>query len=363
MFWKPAAAPTRRPVRSVMRLALLAGVALNGASAFAPVPPAAALASNGERACTQTANHVRRACNFEALDDYWLKLAACANESDPIDEEECIAGALTERAENQALCHEQQDSRLSICAAVGEARYDPEFEPRDFISDFRGQAMTNPYFPLGVGYTWELTGEGETVNIEILNRTKEIDDVTCLVVRDQVFVDGALVEDTDDWFALAKNGDVWYCGEEVKDYESFEDDKPALPELVSIDGSFKADRDDAKPGILAFARPQPGRTYREEFSLGNAEDVSTIISTTYGFGANSKLDRFIPEALARLLCKANCVVTHAFTAAEPGIVERKYFAPGIGFFFQVNLDSKETVQLTNCNFDPRCRTLPKLLQK
>jgi hypothetical protein len=63
------------------------------------------------------------------------------------------------------------------------------------------------------------------------------------VVRDIVREEGRLAEATDDWFAQAKNGTVWYCGEEVKNYESFEGDRPMRPELVNVDGSFKAGRD------------------------------------------------------------------------------------------------------------------------
>jgi hypothetical protein len=91
--------------------------------------------------------------------------------------------------------------------------------------------------------------------VRVLNETKAIAGVTCIVVRDQVFDDGDLIEDTDDWYAQAKDGNVFYCGEEVKDFGSFEGDNPRKPELVSIDGSFKAGRDGDKPGIIFQAFP------------------------------------------------------------------------------------------------------------
>jgi hypothetical protein len=37
-----------------------------------------------------------------------------------------------------------------------------------------------------------------------------------------------------------EDGYIWYCGEGLKDLESFDDDDPRLPELVSTDDSFKA---------------------------------------------------------------------------------------------------------------------------
>jgi hypothetical protein len=169
--------------------------------------------------------------------------------------------------------------------------------------------------------------------------------------------DGDLVEDTDDWFAQAKDGNVWYCGEEVKDYETFEGDRPETPELVSIDGSFKAGRDGDKPGIIFRASPARGDVYREEFSLGNAEDVTEVLSTTYAYGRARELDRFVPRRLAELLCAGDCVVTRNFTPLEPGISARKYYAPGIGFFLETK-DEGTAVQLVRCNFDPRCARLP-----
>ena len=54
-------------------------------------------------------------------------------------------------------------------------------------------------------------------------------------------------------------GNVWYCGEAVQDFEN--------GELVSLDGSFKAGVDGAKPGILMKAAPMIGDVYRQEFDL------------------------------------------------------------------------------------------------
>jgi hypothetical protein len=67
----------------------------------------------------------------------------------------------------------------------------------------------------------------------------------------------------------------------------------------------------------------------------------------------------VPKALVQLLCHGDCVVTHAFTAVEPGVIERKYFAPGIGFILQTKPATGLSVQLVGCNFDHRCGSLPK----
>jgi hypothetical protein len=194
--------------------------------------------------------------------------------------------------------------------------------------------------------------------LEVVNETKLIDGVTCIVVRDQVSKDGDLSEDTDDWYAQAKDGNTWYCGEEVKNLETFDGDNPRRPELVKIDGSFKAGREGDKPGIIFQASPVVGQSYLEEFSLGNAEDVTEILSTTYKFGGNPELDHLVPQQLAERLCSGNCVVTKNFSLLEPGVFARKYYARGIGVFLEVE-STGEVIQLTNCSFDSRCHNLPK----
>jgi hypothetical protein len=308
--------------------------------------------------CTDTAKLVYRACGFEKQDEYSLSLAKCLNESDKADRNECNTEASAARDEENALCKEQFLGRVAACKLLGEKRYDPPFEPQMFDTNFAHLTRPNPYFPLRIGNTWEYAGGTETSTLEVLNQTKLIDEVRCIVVRDLVYDKGILKEGTDDWYAQAKDGNVWYCGEEVKNYENFEGDEPRLPELVSIDGRFKADVDRDKPGIIFQARPTEGQVYVEEFSLGNAEDVTIILSANYSYGNDKELDRFVPARLAQLLCKNDCVVTENFSLLEPGVTGHKYYARGVGIFLETDPDTGEISQLINCNFDTRCRSLP-----
>jgi hypothetical protein len=196
--------------------------------------------------------------------------------------------------------------------------------------------------------------------IDVLDKTKLIDGVTCLVVQDRVSKNGELIEDTDDWFAQAKNGDVYYYGEEVKDFESFDGDDPGSPELVSIDGSFKPGRDGDK-GASTSRGIDRGSGIRQEFSPGNAEDAVDVLSTTYGFGSDPQLDRFVPRGLAELLCAArDCVVTGEFLPMhpEPDGFARKYYARGIGVFLEIVPATGDIVQLVGSNVDRRCAALP-----
>jgi hypothetical protein len=324
--------------------------------------PAAALADNdngSSRHCTNTASLAFHACENGVSDDHFRALAICTNESDEHDRDECLDEAEDARREANRDCREQRGARRDLCRAVGEGRYDPDFDEQDFDDDFTDLTNPNPYFPLDIGNIAYFEGD-ESIVIEVKAATKLIDDVTCVVVNDSVHEDGLLVEDTDDWFAQARNGDVWYCGEQSKDYEYFEGDAPPVAELVSIDGSFKADRDGDKPGIQFRRMPRVGEVYRQEFSLGNAEDAARVLSVSYKYGVDADLDLHVPAALASLLCGAgDCVVVQEFSPLSPDSNDRKFYAPGIGLFLDLSVDSGDKAQLVDCNYDDRCDDLPE----
>jgi hypothetical protein len=309
--------------------------------------------------CSATAQALFQACGHQARDDFLIAFAVCINESDAQDRAECFQDARDSQDEDVELCGDQLAGRRDACGGLGEERYDPEFEESNFDRDFTNLTNPNPYFPLGIGNSWQFLSQEQSTRVEVLNRTKLIDDVRCIVVRDEVREDGNLIERTNDWYAQAKNGNVWYCGEETGSYETFRGDNPRLPELVSIEGSFKAGREGDKPGIIFRANPTKGEMYVEEASLGNAEDATVVLAVDYAYGKYPKLDQLVPRRLAEYLCHGDCVVTRNFSLLEPGVFERKYYAPGIGVFLEVEPDSGEIVRLVKCNVDPRCAGLPQ----
>ena len=286
-------------------------------------------AASAPRACTNTAIYLHRACSYEAADDLQIAAAICTNSANGAT---CLRDARADYNTRIQECSGFREERDDVCDAVGEAPYAPAFGPA-FAANFvdpnkigHGVAP-NPFLPLVAGNTWTykknvLDDEGqpevETIHVVVTDATKLVDGVTCRVVRDTVMSGDNLKEDTSDWFAQDSRGNVWYCGEEVKDYESFEADRPELPELVSRDGSFKAGRDGDKPGIIMLAAPRVGVTYREEASWNNAEDLSEVISIT---GSDST-----PAAS----CRGTCLVLRAFSPLSPDGDEIKYYAPGVG---------------------------------
>lgn len=83
-----------------------------------------------------------------------------------------------------------------------------------------------------------------------------------------------------------------------------------------------------------------------------------VLSTTYRHGDDPELDELVPEELANLLCDGDRVVTREGSALEPDVRERKYYAPGIGVFLEVDLTDEEINQLVECNFAAVCDSLP-----
>lgn len=113
-----------------------------------------------------------------------------------------------------------------------------------------------------------------------------------------------------------------------------------------------------RAGVIFQATPKVGQVYLEEFSLGNAEDATEILSINYAYGKNRELDELMPRQLAERFCaNGDCIVTKNYSLLEPGVFARKYYARGIGMFFEVKPDEGTFIQLVNCNFDARCQGL------
>lgn len=280
--------------------------------------------------CASTADLTLRACKHEVEDDYFIRSAQCENVTAFSLRKECRQAARLQRRESRSNCAEQYQARDQLCALTGNDRYDPRFEPDLFVDPLQiGVTVTqNPYFPLKPGNHWAYVGGEETIDVTVTDRTKLIDGVRCLVVNDVVRIAGEVVEDTDDWVAQDIHGNVWYCGEQVTDFETFPGDQPADPELIAIDGSFKAGRDGAKAGTWVRAAPQIGDVYRQEMDLGNAEDAAQIVSLSG--------NEMVPAAH----CNNGCLVTREFTPLEPGLDAFKHYAPGIGLVLEVGSDGR-----------------------
>jgi hypothetical protein len=301
---------------------LLAVLFLASATAFAT-------GSKDGGACTRTARAAFTACQHDVQDNYWLANANCENLPDVQARAACKREADSTLKEGTATCGEQREARLEVCRALGETPYDPKIDPTLFVdpADIGRSVNPHPYFPLVRGSVRVYKGGSESITVTVTSETRTILGVRCAVVRDVVKENGTLIEDTKDYFAQDIYGNVWYFGEISLNYEG--------GELVDIDGSWTAGRDGAKAGLIMKAHPALGDVYRQEFSLGNAEDVAEVLSL--------RGSARVPATSAS--CSGNCLITKESTPLEPGAIEHKYYARGVGPILIVKPDTGARVEL------------------
>src|SRR6266540_5007224 len=117
-------------------------------------------------------------------------------------------------------------SASTASATRAEKPYTPHIDPADFVAK-----VDNPYFPLPPGARWTYRGKTpdgiERDVVEVTSQTKVIRGVRCVVVHDTVSIGGQVTEDTFDWYAQDRTGNVWYFGEDTKEFETLE---PSLVE-------------------------------------------------------------------------------------------------------------------------------------
>jgi len=183
-------------------------------------------------------------------------------------------------------------------------------DPSDFTTE-----IDNAYWPMVPGSRWvyreRAEGGDQRVEVTVTDRTKRIaNGVEATVIHDVVTQGGELVEETFDWYAQDKAGNIWYLGEDTTEYEN---GKPSTTE-----GSWEAGVDGAQAGIIMPARPQPGVRYRQEYYEGEAEDAARVLM----------LDERVDVPFGDF---EDVLVTEDVNTLVPGgAPEHKYYARGVG---------------------------------
>lgn len=210
------------------------------------------------------------------------------------------------------------------------------------LADFNSAGFTTPlvidntFLPLTPGtslsYSVETDEGTETILVEVLEDTRTVAGVDSVVVRDRVFLDDVLIEDTHDWFAQDDAGNVWYMGEEVINYEY--DDEGNLEE-TNNDGAWEAGVDGALPGIQMWASPGVSQSYFQEFYEDEAEDMAVVVATG------------LTVTLSDGRSYQNCLQTIDWNPLEPEALEYKYYAPNLGLVKEEVVGGDESVELEN----------------
>jgi len=183
-------------------------------------------------------------------------------------------------------------------------------DPADFTTD-----ITNPYWPMKPGTRWTfrertMDGSESQAVITVTNQTRTLaNGITGRVVRDTLTAGGSIVEDTIDWYAQDKAGNLWYLGEDTAEF--------AGGKVSSTGGSFEAGAGGAQPGIAVPAAPTPGLTYRQEYLKGEAEDNGEVLSVR-------------EQAQVPTGHYDDVLLTKDTSAIEGDALEYKLYAKGVG---------------------------------
>lgn len=200
----------------------------------------------------------------------------------------------------------------------------PSPEAGDFV-----EGVDHPLMPLVPGSTWRyesrVAGElVETIEVRVSEEVRTVAGIPATVVHDVVTdAAGRVVEDGYDWFAQDAAGNVWYLGE---DTTSYQDGRPSTPV------SWEAGVDGATAGLAMPATPRVGDGYQQESSPGEAEDRALVLdvaaSRTTAYGSFDDL-----------------LQTEQTTPLEPGLVEHRFYAPGVGLMLAEIVSGDEVVEL------------------
>jgi len=197
--------------------------------------------------------------------------------------------------------------------------------------------INNPFLPLEPGNTFIYKGSKEGSKqrdvFAVTDRTIVIDGVTCRVVHDRVFMQGVLQEDTFDYFAQDRDGNVWYFGEDTKELDRH-------GTVVSTAGTWRAGVDGARPGVIMEAHPKVNDHYFQEVAAPIAQDEAIVLN----------LHEIVAVPFGKF---TNCLQTKEFTQLEPGNVEHKFYARGVGCILGVVVKGgKERLALVNIVREP-----------
>jgi hypothetical protein len=196
----------------------------------------------------------------------------------------------------------------------------PDFSQAAFLPGF---GVTNPYFPLPQGAELTLAARGEDEGgpfeeSSVLSHAgpgRTLLGVETFAVLDRAYAGGLLVEETYDYYAQDRDGNVWYFGEDVTNYEYDE-----AGGLIGTNNSsaWLAGVNGALPGFIMPADPQVGFSYFQEFAAADdALDEALILASgqTFTFAG---------------VTYDNVLVTFESSSLDPALRELKYYAPGLG---------------------------------
>jgi hypothetical protein len=208
------------------------------------------------------------------------------------------------------------------------------FDPANFVDPLLD---TNPYHPLKPGLQWVRAGTTEVgsrvVPHEIITTmtdvTRVIDGVATIAMLDESTDSGEVSQQSIDYLALDKDGNVWILGGYTEDFEG--------GQYTNTDSAFLGTGGGASTGILSPAKVEAntprwfiGAAPGEKASVGQPVEVGARACVPFG-------------------CYDNVRVVQEGNVGAPDN-ENKYYAPGVGVINNIPLNAslhQDTFDLRN----------------
>ena len=191
-----------------------------------------------------------------------------------------------------------------------------DFDPANFSDPTR---IDNKYLPFRPGTV--LTDQGSAYDgktkvehgqvLTVTDLTKVIAGVRTVAVWTTYYNEGKFAEDELAFYAQDDIGNVWYFGEYP---EEFDEGK-----FTGAPDTWFAGLEGAKPGIFMRAAPAEGQS---EYLQGSAPSID--------FADRAKVFQTGQKTCVPVGCYQNVLVTEEWNPEEPGRLQLKYYAAGVG---------------------------------
>jgi hypothetical protein len=193
---------------------------------------------------------------------------------------------------------------------------DRDFDRGNFTN---GARIDNKWSPLVPGTQFVLVGRADRgqgrrphrVVLTVTDLTKVIDGVRSRVLWDRDYNQGRLVEGELAFHAQDDDGNVWNLGEYPEEYER--------GRFAGAPDTWMAGVARARAGILMRATPRAGTS---SYLQGWAPEID--------FADRARVSRTGQRNCVPLRCYRNVLVIDEWNPSEPGAIQSKYYAPGVG---------------------------------
>ncbi len=204
---------------------------------------------------------------------------------------------------------------VSSASATRSCTAATDFDPNNFSNPTQ---IDNEWLPLVPGRQLTLDGVANRgggllphrVVTTVTDLTKVINGVPTVVVFDQDFNESDLVESELAFFAQDDEGNVWSLGEYPEEYEG--------GVFLGAPSTWIPGVAEAEAGTMMRADPQLGTPW---YSQGSAPNIDFLdCAKVYKIG----------QQICVASCYENVLVNKETSPLEPGGLQLKYYAPGVG---------------------------------